>query len=72
MKSLSRVRLFATPWTAAHQAPPSIDGESHRILQARILEWVAIAFSKEEHTLEQEELFCCVIISSGLKEKTCD
>ena len=21
-KSLSRVRLFATPWTAAHQAPP--------------------------------------------------
>ena len=72
MKSLSRVRLFATLWTAAHQAPPSIDGESHRILQARILEWVAIAFSKEEHTLEQEELFCCVIISSGLKEKTCD
>ena len=24
MKSLSRVRLFATPWTAAYQAPPSI------------------------------------------------
>ena len=23
MKSLSRVRLLATPWTAAHQAPPS-------------------------------------------------
>ena len=23
-KSLSRVRLFATPWTAAHQAPPSM------------------------------------------------
>ena len=23
-KSLSRVRLFATPWTAAHQAPPSV------------------------------------------------
>ena len=22
VKSLSRVRLFATPWTAAHQAPP--------------------------------------------------
>ena len=22
MKSLSRVRLFATPWTAAYQAPP--------------------------------------------------
>ena len=24
MKSLSRVRLPATPWTAAHQAPPSM------------------------------------------------
>ena len=23
MKSLSRVRLLATPWTAAHQVPPS-------------------------------------------------
>ena len=25
VKSLSRVRLFVTPWTAAHQAPPSMD-----------------------------------------------
>ena len=24
VKSLSRVRLFATPWTIAHQAPPSM------------------------------------------------
>ena len=24
MKSLSRVQLFATPWTVAHQAPPSV------------------------------------------------
>ena len=24
MKSLSRVRLFATPWTVAHQAPLSV------------------------------------------------
>ena len=24
MKPLSRVRLFATPWTIAHQAPPSM------------------------------------------------
>ena len=24
VKSLSRARLFATPWTAAHQAPPSM------------------------------------------------
>ena len=25
MKSLSRVRLFATPWTVAHQAPQSME-----------------------------------------------
>ena len=25
MKSLSRVPLFATPWTVAHQAPPSME-----------------------------------------------
>ena len=24
MKSISRIRLFATPWTVAHQAPPSM------------------------------------------------
>ena len=32
--------LFATPWTAACQAPLSMG-----ILQARILEWVAMLFS---------------------------
>ena len=25
IKSLSRVQLFATPWTVAHQAPPSME-----------------------------------------------
>ena len=25
VKSLSCVRLFATPWTVAHQAPPSME-----------------------------------------------
>ena len=24
MKSFSRVQLFVTPWTVAHQAPPSV------------------------------------------------
>ena len=28
VKSLSRVRLFVTPWTVAHQAPPSMDSPS--------------------------------------------
>ena len=38
VKSLSRVWLLATPWTAAYQAPLSM------IFQARVLEWGAIAF----------------------------
>ena len=40
LSRFSRVRLCATPETAAHQAPP-VPG----ILQARTLEWVAISFS---------------------------
>ena len=34
VKSLSRVLLFETPWTAAYQAPPSMG-----FSQARVLEW---------------------------------
>ena len=41
-KWLSHVRLFATPWTVAHQAPLSMG-----ILQARILEWVAMPSSRD-------------------------
>ena len=40
VKSLSCVLVFETPWTAAHQAPPSMG-----FFQARVLKWVAIAFS---------------------------
>ena len=32
--------------------------------QTRLSNWK----HKEKHTLEQDELFCCVIISSGIKE----
>ena len=39
--SLSHVGLFATPWTAAYQAPPSMG-----FFQTRVLEWVAISFSR--------------------------
>ena len=41
VKSPSRVRLFATPWTS------SLPGFSLRgILQASVLKWVAISFSR--------------------------
>ena len=42
-KSLSPVRLFATPWTIYSPLGSSV----HGILQARILEWVAISFSRD-------------------------
>ena len=38
----SRVQLFVTPWTVARQASLSMG-----ILQARVLEWVAISFSRD-------------------------
>ena len=40
-ESLSHVRLFATPWTVAHQALLSMG-----ILQARKVEWVAMPSSR--------------------------
>ena len=39
--SLSRVQLFETPWTVAHQAPLSMG-----ILQGRTLQWFAMPSSK--------------------------
>ena len=47
VKSLSRVQLLATQWTAAYQPPPWI-------FQARVLEWVATAFS----TLDWKKQTC--------------
>ena len=41
LSRFSWVRLFATLWTVAHQAPLSMG-----TLQARILEWIAISFSR--------------------------
>ena len=38
---LSCIQLFVTPWTAALQAPLPMG-----FLQARILEWVAMPYSK--------------------------
>ena len=45
---------LVTPWTVACQAPLSMG-----ILQARILEWVAIFFSKESSgTRDQTHISC--------------
>ena len=42
VKSLSRVQLLGTSWTAAHPPGSSV----HGIFQVRVLEWGAIAFSE--------------------------
>ena len=47
-KSFSRVQLFATPWTVP----------IHGILQARILEWVAVPFSRgSSQSTDQTQVF---------------
>ena len=50
MKSLSHVRLLETPWTVAHQAPPSMG-----FFQASVLEWGAIAFSGFESLVPNKQ-----------------
>ena len=46
--------LFATLWTVAHQAPLSMG-----ILQARILEWVAMLFSRGSSQPRDRTLVSC-------------
>ena len=49
------VWLYATLWTAAHQVPLSLG-----ILQARILEWVAISFSRRSFWLRDRTHVSCI------------
>ena len=55
VKSLSRVRPSATPWTSAYQAPPSMG-----FSRPGVLEWGAIAFS----SLRVLFVFLCAITRS--------
>ena len=50
MKSLSRVRLLATPWIAAYQAPPSMG-----FFQTRVLELGAIAVSNFNYQMAKKK-----------------
>ena len=44
VKSLSRIQLLATPWTAAYQAPPAMDfpGKSTRVGCHCLLWWITL------------------------------
>ena len=55
LRSLSHVQLFATPWTVAYQASPL-----HRILQARVLKWVAISFSRRSSRPRDRNRVSCI------------
>ena len=57
VKSLSRVRLLATPWTAAY----------HGIFQARVLEWGAIAFSAIRHLTPTK---CSIVLNTHFIKDT--
>ena len=50
LSHFSRVRLCATPWTAAYQAPPSMGFSPGKCG----LEWVAIAFSFAQYIPSQK------------------
>ena len=52
MKSLSRVRLFMTPWTVAYHARPSLG------FSRRVLEWVAISFSTATRETTAMRMLC--------------
>ena len=57
-KSLSRVRLLATPWTAAYQAPPFMGFSKQEY-------WSGVPLSREDHLVFVEELvWWCWILSA--------
>ena len=70
MKSLSHVQLLATPWTAAHQAPPSMGFARPRVLQR-----AATAFSGTSSLSSTNYIctyqFICVCLYTSLAVNLC-
>ena len=66
VKSLSRVRLLATPWTAAYGS------SAHGIFQARVLEWGAIAFSIKWVYLSFSPLFFASLLFTAICKSSSD
>ena len=68
VKSLSCVWLFVTPWTVAHQAPPSME-----FSRQRVLEWVAISLSlKQNFGIDWINLYYFQLSLSKLREMVKD
>ena len=60
-KSLSHVRLFATPWAIAHLPGSSV----HEILQASTLEWVAVLSSRESSQPRDWSSAMCAFLTAA-------
>ena len=58
VKSLSQVRLLATPWTAAHQAPPYLGF-------SRQEHWSGLPFPSRMHESEKWKSSCSVVSNSS-------
>ena len=57
MKSLSRVRLLATPWTAAYQAPPSMGFSMQEYWSGcHCLLWLYSAATHNQEVMQNPEL----------------
>ena len=70
VKLLSHIRLFTIPWTVAYQG-----SFIHRIFQARVLEWVAISFSRgSSQPGDRTQVSCIAGIPGGSDgtESACD
>ena len=57
VKSLSRARLLATPWTAAHQAPPSMGFSRQEY-------WSGMPLPSPMHKSEKWKWSCSVVPNS--------
>ena len=62
VKSLSRVRLLATPWTAGHQGPPSMDfpGKSTGV-GCHCLLWTDMSLSKLQEMVMDRDTTCAAV-----------
>ena len=57
VKSLSRVWLLATPWTAAHQAPPSMGFSRQEYWSGAAMKWTDKFFKKMQIISNEIKLF---------------
>ena len=73
VKSLSRVRLVATPWTAAHQAPPPMGFSRQQYWSGVTLPspgWFYILAIVDSAAMNSEMHVSSILVSSGFKPRS--